>query len=128
MKVILTGSTGMVGKGVLLECLDDHRVNQVLLINRSPIILQHPKIGEILHNDFTDFSSIQHELAGYDACYHCMGVSSTGISDEVYYELTYTITEALVNTVYKANPNMLSAMCQGWARIVLKKAEQCGHG
>lgn len=129
MKVILTGSTGMVGKGVLLECLDDNRLDQVLLINRSPININHPKIKEILHNDFTDFSSIQHEFEGFDACYHCMGVSSVGISEEAYYKLTYTITEALVDTVYKANPEMIFMYVSGegtdsseksssmWARI-----------
>jgi len=113
MKVIITGATGMVGKGVLLECLDDNRINQVLLINRSPINMNHPKIKEILHNDFTDFSAIQDEFKAYDAVYHCMGVSSAGISDETYYTLTYTITEALVETAYKANPKMLFTYVSG---------------
>lgn len=105
MKVIITGATGMVGKGVLLECLEDVRVNQILLINRNPIDIKHPKIKEIIHTDFTDFNSIQQEFKGYDACFHCMGVSSAGMSDEQYYKLTYTVTDSLVNAVYNANSN-----------------------
>jgi len=129
MKVIITGTTGMVGKGVLLECLDDSRINQVLLLNRSPIDIKHPKVKEILHPNFTDFSGIQKDFEGYDACFHCMGVSSAGISDEAYYQLTYTVSEALANAMYKANPNMLFTYVSGtgtdsteksntmWARI-----------
>ncbi|GFZ78790.1 epimerase [Aquaticitalea lipolytica] len=129
MRVIITGSTGMVGKGVLLECIDDARVENILLINRSSITMSHPKIKEIIHKDFTDFSTIQNEFASYDACFHCMGVSSAGISEEVYYKLTYTISEALVNTIYDANPNMLFTYVSGagtdsseqsntmWARV-----------
>lgn len=119
----------MVGKGVLLECLDDSRVNQVLLINRSSVNIYHPKIREILHPDFTDFHSIQHEFESFDACFHCMGVSSAGISDENYYTLTYIITEALVETLYKINSNMFFTYVSGagtdsteksntlWARV-----------
>ncbi|RIJ43179.1 NAD-dependent epimerase/dehydratase family protein [Pontibacter oryzae] len=129
MKVILTGATGMVGKGVLLECLDDDRIEQVLLINRSSIAIDHPKIKEILHSDFTDFCSIQNDFKGFDACFHCMGVSSAGISSETYYKLTYSVTEALVDAVFKANPNMLFTYVSGagtdsteksstmWARV-----------
>lgn len=122
MKVILTGATGMVGKGVLLECLDDNRIDQVLLINRSPIAINHPKIREILHPDFTDFSSVQHEFEGFDACCHCMGVSSAGISDEAYYRLTYTITEALVDAVYKASPNLLFTYVSGAGTDSIEKS------
>tara|TARA_R110000868_G_C10658014_1_gene745573 strand:+ start:50 stop:718 length:669 start_codon:yes stop_codon:yes gene_type:complete len=129
MKVIITGSTGMVGKGVLLECIDDARVENILLINRSSASITHPKIKEILHNDFTDFSPIKNEFTGYDACFHCMGVSSAGISEEAYYNLTYTISEALANTLFEANPNLLFTYVSGagtdsseqsstmWARV-----------
>ena len=91
MKVIMTGSTGMVGKGVLLECIDDETVEEVLLINRNPIDISHPKIKEILHQDFTNFNNIKAEFKDYDACFHCMGVSSAGISEETYYKLTFTL-------------------------------------
>ncbi|WJJ95401.1 NAD-dependent epimerase/dehydratase family protein [Algibacter luteus] len=129
MKVIITGATGMVGKGVLLECLDDDRIEQILLINRSDIDLKHPKIKEIIHQDFTDFSSVQQEFKEYNACFHCMGVSSVGITEEQYYKFTYTITEALVNAVYNTNPNSIFIYVSGegtdstekgksmWARV-----------
>ena len=129
MKVIITGSTGMVGKGVLLECIDDATVENVLLINRNPIDISHPKIKEIIHQDFTDFSPIQHEFTNYDACFHCMGVTSAGLNEEAYYKLTFSISEALVNATYHANPNMLFTYVSGagtdsseqgnsmWARV-----------
>ncbi|MEE4259594.1 MAG: NAD-dependent epimerase/dehydratase family protein [Bacteroidales bacterium] len=129
MKVIITGSTGMVGKGVLLECLDDDRIIEVLLINRSLIDIKHPKIKEIIHKDFTDLSAIQHNLKNYNACFHCMGVSSAGMKEEQYLKLTYTITENLINVLYNFNPNMTFIYVSGdgtdstessktmWARI-----------
>lgn len=129
MKVMITGSTGMVGKGVLLECLDDKNIKEILLINRSPITIDHPKIKEVLHDNFTDFSPIQSEFKNLGACFHCMGVSSSGLSDEAYYKLTYTITEELVNTTYNASPNILFTYVSGqgtdsseksttmWARV-----------
>ncbi|SDT28786.1 hypothetical protein SAMN05192545_3269 [Maribacter dokdonensis] len=129
MKVMITGSTGMVGKGVLLECLDDKNIKEILLINRSSITIDHPKIKEVLHDNFTDFSPIQSEFKNLGACFHCMGVSSAGLSDEAYYKLTYTITEELVNTTYNASPNILFTYVSGqgtdsseksttmWARV-----------
>ena len=129
MKVILIGSTGMVGKGVLLECIDDETVEKILLINRNPIDISHPKIKEILHQDFANFNNIKAEFKDYDACFHCMGVSSAGLSEETYYKLTYTISEALANAIYNVNPNILFTYVSGagtdsseqgnsmWARI-----------
>jgi len=129
MKVILTGSTGMVGKGVLLECIDDSTIEKILLINRNPIDIAHPKIKEILHKDFTNFSNIKAEFKDYDACFHCMGVSSAGLSEETYYKLTFTISEALANAVYNVNPDILFTYVSGagtdsseqgnsmWARV-----------
>lgn len=129
MKVIITGSTGMVGKGVLLECLDDDRISAVLLVNRSRIDIKHPKIKEIILKDFTDLSTIQHDLKNYNACFHCMGVSSAGMKEEQYFELTFTITESLVNVLYNFNPNMTFIYVSGdgtdstensktmWARV-----------
>ncbi len=77
MKVILFGATGMVGQGVLRECLLDAGViGSVLVVGRSPTGVQHAKLHEILHDNFTDFSKIESELAGYDACFFCLGVSS----------------------------------------------------
>lgn len=129
MKVIITGSTGMVGRGVLLECLDDSRISQVLLVNRNPIDLKHPKIKEVLHSDFYNFEDLKETFKGFDACFHCMGVSSAGISNERFHGLTFEISEALFSTAYKANPNMVATYVSGegtdssekgkigWARI-----------
>ncbi|MGB3617234.1 MAG: NAD-dependent epimerase/dehydratase family protein [Catalinimonas sp.] len=113
MKTIITGSTGMVGKGVLLECLDDPAVTKVLLINRSPIDRSHPKIEEVLHEDFTDFRAVEDRLKAYDACFHCMGVSSAGISKAAYYKLTYAVSEALATATHRANPDVLFTYVSG---------------
>ncbi|MDI3526820.1 MAG: hypothetical protein PWR03_1003 [Tenuifilum sp.] len=129
MKVIITGSTGMVGKGVFLECLDDDKISEVLLINRTPIGINHPKIKEVIHKDFTNFLPLRDRLSGYDACFHCMGVSSAGMSHEQYYKLTYTVTESLANLLYELNPDMTFIYVSGegtdgtekgksnWARV-----------
>ena len=129
MKIIITGSTGMVGKGVLFECLKSEDVTEVLLINRSPIDISNPKIKEVIHKDFLDFTPIQNELKGYDACFHCMGVSSMGISKETYFKLTYSVTKNLAETVHKANPDITFTYVSGqgtdssekgrsnWARV-----------
>ena len=75
MKVIITGATGMVGKGVLFECLQNASIDAVLVVNRKSVDVSHPKLKEIIHKDFSDFNSIKDELTGYDACFFCMGVS-----------------------------------------------------
>lgn len=96
-KVIITGATGMVGKGVLLECLEDERIGEVLIVNRSSVGINHPKLTEILHKDFADLTPIKDQLQGYDACFYCMGVSSAGMKAETYYHITYTMTESFMN-------------------------------
>ena len=78
MKVIITGSTGMVGKGVLLECLDHPSIEAVLVVNRRTVGMTHPKLREIIHSDFFNWSAIRDQLAGYDACLFCLGVTSAG--------------------------------------------------
>jgi len=129
MKAIITGSTGMLGKGVLLECIDDPMVEQVLLINRKPLGISHSKVKEIVHANFTDFSTIKKQLDGYDACFHCMGVSSAGMSEEKFTEITYNISKALASVLYSINPNMVFNYISGsgtdseeksstmWARV-----------
>lgn len=119
----------MVGKGVLLECLDDPRVTQVLAINRNPVAIKHSKLKEVIHKDFGDFAPIQSELSGFDACFHCMGVSSAGMNEEQYTKLTYDISLALAKACYNANPNMVFNYVSGtgtdsseqgrsmWARV-----------
>uniref|UniRef100_UPI00404AD952 NAD-dependent epimerase/dehydratase family protein n=1 Tax=Fulvivirga sp. TaxID=1931237 RepID=UPI00404AD952 len=129
MKVIITGATGMVGKGVLLECLDHAEVEQVLLINRRPIDLKHPKLVEVIHTDFSDYTAIVDELKGYDAAYLCMGVSAAGLDETRYTEITYLFTINLAKTLYGLNPKMTITYVSGqgtdssekgrmmWARV-----------
>jgi uncharacterized protein YbjT (DUF2867 family) len=92
MKVVIFGATGMVGMGALLECLDDARVESVLLVSRHPIGLDHPKLREIIHKDFFDFSDVRPRFADLDACFFCLGVSSVGMSESEYHHLTYELT------------------------------------
>ncbi|MBI9041078.1 NAD-dependent epimerase/dehydratase family protein [Lutibacter sp.] len=84
MKVLITGASGMVGKGVLLECLRDNSISEILSIGRTPVGISNPKLKEIIHSDFLDFTSIKENLNGFHACFHSMGVSSATLSPENY--------------------------------------------
>jgi uncharacterized protein YbjT (DUF2867 family) len=129
MKVILFGATGMVGQGCLRECLLDAGVESVLAVGRSPTGQRHAKLREIVHNDFMDYSAIESELTGFDACFFCLGVSSIGMDEERYRHLTYDITLAAAATLAKLNPGMVFIYVTGrstdsteqgpmmWARV-----------
>jgi nucleoside-diphosphate-sugar epimerase len=104
MKVLITGSTGMVGEGVLLECLKHSDVEQVLVINRKPGGVSHPKLHEIIHRDFFDLKPIEQQLTGLDACFFCLGVSSVGMSKEEYRHITYDLTLNVAQLLAKSNP------------------------
>lgn len=129
IKAIITGTTGMVGEGVLHECLLNPRVESVLIINRKPSGITHPKLKEIIHTDFFDFSEIERELSGYNACYFCLGVSSVGMKTDAYYRFTYTLTIQVANTLCRLNPDMVFNYISGagtdssekgrsnWARV-----------
>jgi hypothetical protein len=129
IKVIITGATGMVGEGVLHECLLHPEVESILVINRRPCNVLHPKLTEIIHDNFFDFTGIKDKLAGYDACYFCMGVSSLGMKEEKYNHITYDITMALANVLAAQNPELTFCYVSGtgtdssekgksmWARI-----------
>jgi hypothetical protein len=106
MKVIITGATGMVGKGVLLECLDHRDVEEVLSVSRRSTSIKHPKLKELIHADFSEFESVADQLTGYDACYACMGVSAAGMSEEQYTLMTYGYTLALARMLFSINPGM----------------------
>lgn len=128
-KVIITGSTGMVGKGVLLECLDHSEIEKVLIINRKSLEMQHPKLQEILLSDFLEIASIKDQLKAYDACFYCMGVSAIGMNEDAYHKITYSMTEAIAEVLYELNPNMVFNYVSGtgtdsteqgntmWARV-----------
>jgi uncharacterized protein YbjT (DUF2867 family) len=129
MKVILFGATGMVGQGVLGECLLDPGVESVLAVGRNASGQTNPKLREIVHDNFLDFSGIESQLAGFDACFFCLGVSSLGMSDERYRHLTYDITMAAATVLARLNPGMVFVYVTGrgtdstekgplmWARV-----------
>ena len=129
LSVIITGATGMVGEGVLLECLADPRVGRVLVINRKPGGVSHPKLVEVIHADFLDLSAIQSQLAGFDACFFCLGVSSLGMSEADYRRTTYDLTTNVGRTLTRLNPDMAFCYITGagtdstehgkvmWARV-----------
>lgn len=106
MRVILFGATGMVGQGALRECLLDPEVQSVFAIVRGSHGKQNPKLSEIVHEDFTDFSAIEGQLAGYDACFFCLGVTSAGKTEREYTHLTYDITMAAAQVLARLNPQM----------------------
>ncbi|BDA78691.1 epimerase [Leptospira kobayashii] len=105
IKVLLTGATGMVGEGVLHECLKSEAVESVLLVSRKPSNIKHPKVKEIIVPQFSDLSGYTEELKGYDVCYFCLGVSSAGMKEEKYRELTYTLTLDFAKLISKLNPD-----------------------
>lgn len=129
IKAIITGATGMVGEGVLHECLLHPQVESVLAINRKPCGVSHPKLKEIIHKDFFDLSPIENQLAGYNACFFCLGVSSIGMKEPEYYKFTYTLTLHVAETLSKLNPAMTFCYISGkstdstekgrmmWARV-----------
>lgn len=129
LRVVITGSTGMVGEGVLHVCLQHPAIAHVLIINRRPLGVTHPKLTEIIHGDFFDLSPIEDRLPGYDACFFCLGVSSVGMSADEYYRLTYTLTMHVAETLSRLNPGMTFCYISGtgtdssekgrsrWARV-----------
>ena len=106
MKVILFGATGMVGQGVLRECLLDPGVETVLAIGRRETGQQDKKLRELVHKDFSDYSAIEDKLSGYDACFFCLGVSAVGMSEKDYTHVTYDFTMAAARTLARLNPAM----------------------
>jgi nucleoside-diphosphate-sugar epimerase len=112
---VVTGATGMVGEGVLIECLKHSDVEKVLVINRKPGEVSHPKLREIVHTDFFDLAPIQEQLSGYSACFFCLGVSSVGMSKEQYRHVTYDLTLNMAGLLAKLNPEM--TFCYVTARV-----------
>ncbi|MCF0069979.1 epimerase [Dyadobacter sp. CY261] len=129
IRAIITGTTGMVGEGVLLECLESQDVESVLVINRRPLGITHPKLKEIVHKDFYDLSSIENQLKGYNACYFCLGISSVGMKEPDYKRITYDLTMHAAELLSRQNPGMTFCYVSGastdstergsimWARV-----------
>lgn len=124
IKAIVTGATGMVGEGVLQECLQHPQVEAVLIINRKPGGVVHPKLKEIIHTDFFDISAIGDQLKGYNACYFCLGVSSIGMKEPEYYKLTYALTMNVAQTLSKLNPDMTFCYVSGASTDSSEKGRQ----
>lgn len=129
INAIITGVTGMVGEGVLHECLLDNNVERVLIVNRRPSGFSHPKLTEIVHKDFHDVTPIQLQLSGYNACFFCLGVSSIGMNEESYRKLTYDLTMHFAGVVAEQNSDLTFCYVSGkgtdstekgrlmWARV-----------
>jgi uncharacterized protein YbjT (DUF2867 family) len=129
VKVILFGATGMVGQGVLRECLLDDGIEEVLAVGRASTGQQHPKLREIVQPDLADLSPVADDLTGFDACLFCLGVSSTGMSEDEYRRITYDLTLSAARTLIARNPELTFAYVSGagtdhtgrsrmmWARV-----------
>jgi uncharacterized protein YbjT (DUF2867 family) len=129
MKVLIFGATGMVGQGVLRECLRAPDVKAVLSLGRTAIGLQHPKFRELVHADMSSYAGLESECAGYDACFFCLGVSSSGMKQADYEHITYDFTLAAAQTLCRINPQMTFIYISGsgtdssekgrmmWARV-----------
>ena len=119
----------MVGEGVLIECLNHPDVEQVLVINRKPGAVSHPKLREVIHTDFFNLAPIEQQLMGFNACFFCLGVSSVGMSEEKYAHMTYDLTLNVARLLAKLNPEMTFCYVTGagtdsseqgriaWARV-----------
>ena len=110
IRAIITGASGMVGEGVLIECLESSKVEAVLVLGRKPCGITHPKLKEVLVKDFTDLTVVENELKGYNACFFCAGVSSVGKTEEEFRHLTYDVTMNVANTLVKVDPESAKNM------------------
>ena len=129
IKAIITGTTGMVGEGVLHECLDHPEVESVLVINRRACNVNHPKLKEIIHDNFYDLSKIEYQLKDFNACFFCLGTTSIRKSEELYTKITYNLTKVFADTLAKLNPEITFCYVSGsgtdstekgkimWARV-----------
>jgi uncharacterized protein YbjT (DUF2867 family) len=129
IKVMITGATGMVGEGVLMECLAHPEVGEVLLVGRKPYGQTHPKLKELLVADFLDLDGVRAQLSGYDGCFYCAGVSSVGMKEAEYTRVTYGVTTHFAEVLVELNPQMVFGYVTGggtdssekgrvmWARV-----------
>jgi len=129
MKVVIFGATGMVGRGVLRECLLDSDVARVLTVGRRATGQRHEKLKEIVHENLLDLSAVEGELGGFDACFYCLGVSSAGMNEADYTRVTYDVTMAVAETLVRRRPGMAFVFVSGagtdstgrgrsmWARV-----------
>jgi len=129
VKVILLGATGMVGQGVLRECLLDPEVESILTVGRNASAQRHEKLHEVVHQNLSDLSAMEGKLSGYDACFFCLGVSAAGMEEEAYRRVTYDLTISMARILSRLNPAMTFIYVSGmgtdssergrtmWARV-----------
>ncbi len=130
IKAIIFGSTGMLGQGLLRECLESSKVESVLIVNRNSNQQKHPKLKEIICKDLFDLSAYKNEFAQYDTCFYCIGISTVGLSEAEYTKITYDLTISIANTVIEANKDFTFIFISGgganinssmvWARVKAK--------
>lgn len=113
IKAIITGASGMVGEGVLYECLHHDDVEEILVIGRRSCGYSHHKLKEIIHTDMYDLSSIENHLKSYDACFFCLGMSSVGVKEPQFYKVTYELTIHFAKTLSRLNPGMTFCYISG---------------
>lgn len=124
LHVIITGATGMVGEGILQECIANPAVEKILLINRKPSGYSNPKIEEVIHADLSDISVIADKTKGYDACYFCVGVSAVGMTEGEYTQVTYDLTLGFAKTLTEVNPKMIFCYISGGGTDSSEKGKQ----
>lgn len=139
IKVIITGATGMVGEGILFECLQNEKVSEILIISRRHYEMQHPKLQELIVPDFFKLDQFNEKLKGYDGCFFCAGVSSIGKNEQDYRYLTYDTTIAFAKTILSLNPEIVFTYVSGaktdssekgkmmWARVKGKTENDLAH-
>ena len=113
MDVLITGSTGMVGKSVLYECIKDDRIRKIYLVNRVPVNLESSKISEFILDDFLKMGELKNKINHCDACFHCMGITSFGQKSDYYYRVTFEMTKVITDLVYEINPNSIMTYVSG---------------
>ena len=129
MRIIVTGATGMIGEGVLLTALNNPDVTSILMVNRRPSAIRHPKLSELIVKDFTSLSAFTTQLTGYDGCFYCAGISSFGMSENKYSQITFYTTMIFAKKLADLNPEMVFFYLSGvyadssevgkimWARV-----------
>ncbi|WP_218037009.1 NAD-dependent epimerase/dehydratase family protein [Spirosoma sp. KUDC1026] len=129
LKIILTGATGFVGEGILLACLDNPQIAEVMLLNRRHYDLTHTKLKECLVPNFMTLEGVMDQLTGYDACFYCAGISSVGLNEDKYTHITYNLTMHVAKTLLALNPSLVFNFVSGshtdgseqgrvmWARV-----------
>ncbi|MCF8448188.1 MAG: NAD-dependent epimerase/dehydratase family protein, partial [Bacteroidia bacterium] len=129
MKVIITGATGMVGEGILLACLENPTITEIVMINRRTFPLQNPKLKELIVSDFMKLENYSADFKEYDACFFCAGISSIGLKEPEYTHITYDITLNVAKVLADLNPKMVFTYVSGaltdssekgksmWARV-----------